>query len=255
MPRRMKTSTNLASSAMTTRSHARARCMPPPAAVPLTPAMTGFSQSRMEVTRRCQPSRIMREASPTTLSGAPSGLGRGGRRPPRRSAPLQNALSPAAVMTTTRTNRSEDASSTQSAMRSRMNWVSALPASGRLRVIQQIPSSIRRVRSLPTGSSVVSLMGLLACRPGSCPALRPARPGRRPQLRRRRPAARLVAPRPRPPGHPGRDGAGAPPSLGRCRRPTTSRARSWRGSSRASRPTGSARSGRASTPGPSGPRR
>ena len=60
-----------------------------------------------------------------------------------------------------RTYREEDAS-TKRAMRSRMNWVMALPASGRLRVIQQMPSSIRRIRSSPTGSSVVSLIDILA---------------------------------------------------------------------------------------------
>ena len=161
MPRRTKTSTNLASSAITTRSQASARCIPPPAAVPLTPAMTGFSQSRMEVTRLCQPSRIIRDASPTTFWGASSGFGRGGSWPPRRSAPEQKAFSPAAVMTTTRTNRSDDASRTHSAIWSRMNWVMAFPASGRLRMIQQMPSSTRRIRSSPAGLSVVSLIGLL----------------------------------------------------------------------------------------------
>ena len=177
MPRRMKTSTNLASSAITTRSQASARCIPPPAAVPLTPAMTGFSQSRMEVTRPCQPSLIMRDASPTTLSGASSGFGRGGSRPPRRSAPVQKAFSPAAVMTTTRTNRSDEASRTQAAIWSRMNWVMAFPASGRLRVIQQMPSSIRRSRSSPAGLSVVSLIGLLGmCGPHQAALLRPGAP-------------------------------------------------------------------------------
>jgi hypothetical protein len=143
--------------------------MPPPAAVPLTPAITGFSQSRIDVTTVCQPSMIMRAASPTTLSGASPGFGRGARWPPRRSAPVQKAVSPAPVMTTARTKRSDDASLTHSAMRSRMNWVSALPASGRLIVIQQIPSSIRRSRSVPTGSPVagsavvsLSLIDLLA---------------------------------------------------------------------------------------------
>ena len=42
-------------SAITTRSQASTRLAPPPAAVPLTAAITGFSQSRIEVTSRCQP--------------------------------------------------------------------------------------------------------------------------------------------------------------------------------------------------------
>ena len=42
-------------SAMTTRSQASTSLAPPPAAVPLTAAMTGFSQSRIDPTSRCQP--------------------------------------------------------------------------------------------------------------------------------------------------------------------------------------------------------
>ena len=47
--------------------------MPPPAAVALTAAITGFSQSSTALTSRCQPVRISRAASPTARSGAPSG--------------------------------------------------------------------------------------------------------------------------------------------------------------------------------------
>ncbi len=49
-----------------------------PAAVPLTAAMTGFSQSSTAAMRRWAPSRIMRATSPAVRSGAPSG--RAGRR-------------------------------------------------------------------------------------------------------------------------------------------------------------------------------
>src|SRR5581483_10195930 len=69
MPRRTKTEINLDSSAMTTRSQAKARCMPPPAAVPLTPAITGFSQSMIDCTSRPHPVRMTRAASPTMRSG------------------------------------------------------------------------------------------------------------------------------------------------------------------------------------------
>ena len=123
--------------------------------------MTGFSQSMMDATRACQPSRIMREPSPMMASGASSGLGRGASRPPRRSAPVQKAFSPAAVMTTTRTKRSLEASRTQAAIWSRMNCVMALAASGRFNVMVQMPCSICRVTSLPAGLSVLSLIRLL----------------------------------------------------------------------------------------------
>ncbi len=74
---------------------------------------------------------------------------------------MQKALSPTAVITTARTKRSDEASRTHSAIRSRMNWVRAFPASGRLRVIQQMPSSIRRIRSsTPTGSSPASVLSV-----------------------------------------------------------------------------------------------
>ena len=57
---------------------------------------------------------------------------------------MQNPFSPAPVRTTTRTARSAEASSSHATTWSRMAAVMALPASGRLRVIQATPSSIRR---------------------------------------------------------------------------------------------------------------
>ena len=51
-------------SAITTRSQASTRLAPPPAAVPFTAAITGFSQSRIDVTSRCQPRRTSRATSP-----------------------------------------------------------------------------------------------------------------------------------------------------------------------------------------------
>ena len=91
-----------ASSAMITRSQASARCIPPPAAVPFTPAITGFSQSRTDATSRWKPRWIIRPPSPTIISGAPGGFGEGVRTS-RRSAPVQNPFSPFPVMTTART--------------------------------------------------------------------------------------------------------------------------------------------------------
>src|SRR6516165_12289016 len=82
-----------------------------------------------------------------------------------------------------------------------MDCVTALPASGRLRVIQQTPSSTRRVTSSPALLSVLSwLMGLLGlgARGVSGGARAPSGaltvedtggsvdPGRRPRRRRRR---------------------------------------------------------------------
>ena len=58
--------------------------------------------------------------------------------------PCRSPFSPAPVSTTTRTARSAEASSSQATICSRMAAVMALPASGRLRVIQATPSSIRR---------------------------------------------------------------------------------------------------------------
>ncbi len=113
MPRRTNTSMKVASSAASTRSQASARCIPPPAAVALTAAMTGFSQSRTAAIKRCQPVRIRRAASPTGRSGAPSGRGGPGSCD-RRSAPVQKPFSPAPVTTTARTARSADASSSHS---------------------------------------------------------------------------------------------------------------------------------------------
>src|ERR1700722_958117 len=64
MPRRTKTSMKLASSDATTRSQARARCAPIPAAVPLTAATTGFWQSRTAATSRWAPSASTRMTVP-----------------------------------------------------------------------------------------------------------------------------------------------------------------------------------------------
>src|SRR5688572_17976832 len=151
MPRRMNTSTNLDSSAAMIKSQARAMCMPPPAAVPLSPQITGFSQSRMDVTMRCHPRWMVRATSPTMRSGAPSGLGGGSLRPLRRSAPVQKCRSPAPVRTTTRTLGSADASSNTTGISSRMYWVRALPASARLMVRRRMPPSSVRSRSSLTG--------------------------------------------------------------------------------------------------------
>ena len=143
---------NLASSAASTRSQARARCIPPPAAVAFTAAITGFSQSMTEETSRCQPVRMSRAASPTARAGAPSGRGNPGTAA-RRSAPVQKPFSPAPVSTTTLTPRSAEASSSQEMICSRIGVVMALPASGRLRVIQTTPS--RTVRSTSGCSGAV----------------------------------------------------------------------------------------------------
>ena len=69
MPRFTNTSMSRAVSAITTRSQASTRLAPPPAAVPFTAATTGFSQSRIEATSRCQPRRIIRATSPERLVG------------------------------------------------------------------------------------------------------------------------------------------------------------------------------------------
>jgi hypothetical protein len=63
--------------------------MPPPAASPLTAAITGFSQSSTALTSTCQPVAITRAISPWIWSGTPAG--RGGSVVVDRSAPLQNA--------------------------------------------------------------------------------------------------------------------------------------------------------------------
>ncbi len=91
--------------------------------------------------------------------GRPLGSRVRGAAPARRSAPVQKALSPAPVMTTTRTSRSADASWTHSPIWSRMALVIAFPASGRLSVIRATPSSICRSTSSPAGVSVVLGMG------------------------------------------------------------------------------------------------
>jgi hypothetical protein len=58
MPRVTNTSMSRAVSAITTRSHASTRLAPPPGRRAVDGAMTGFSQSRIDVTSRCQPRRI-----------------------------------------------------------------------------------------------------------------------------------------------------------------------------------------------------
>ncbi len=101
-----------------TRSAASASIAPPPAAVPLSAAITGFWQSWIDSISRWKPVRIMWKAEPTTMSGAPSGFsGIGGRI--RRSEPVQKWRSPAPVSTTTRTARFELASWKCSMSRSR----------------------------------------------------------------------------------------------------------------------------------------
>ena len=132
--------------------------MPPPAAVAFTAAMTGFSQSSTADTSRCHPVRMSRAASPVARSGAPSGRAGPGAGE-RRSAPVQNPRSPAPPRTTTRTARSAEASSSHSTIWSRMSAEMALPESGRFRVIQHTPASIRR----STASSVTASAGI---RPG-----------------------------------------------------------------------------------------
>lgn len=52
------------------RSHASVMWAPMPAAVPLTAAMTGFSQSMIDVTRRWAPHLIVRPTSPTAFRRA-----------------------------------------------------------------------------------------------------------------------------------------------------------------------------------------
>ena len=111
---------------------------PMPAAVPLTAAMTGFSQSRIDGDRAA--ARRRGSSRPTSPSGA---LGRArrargsggcggaaGRRRCRSRLPL-------AVSTTARTSRSALASSSSSITRLRWSGVMALCASGRLSVIQR----------------------------------------------------------------------------------------------------------------------
>ena len=141
MPRRTKTSMNLALSAAITRSAAKAMWAPMPAAVPLTAAMTGFSQSMIEATRRWAPRLMLRPTSPSAFSGASSGPGFTGMRETRRSAPVQKCFSPAAVMTTARTLRSPLAASMSSMVRLRWSGVMALAASGRFSVSHATPSS------------------------------------------------------------------------------------------------------------------
>src|SRR3954452_15402435 len=149
MPRRTKTGTSLAVSAITTRSQARARCMPAPAAVPLTAAITGFSQSRAAMTTRCQPAAMLRATSPCARFGAPSGFSGVGTGT-RRSAPVQNARSPAPVSTTARTCRSALASASASTSASRVFQSSALCTSCRSSVSVSTPLSRATASPSPT---------------------------------------------------------------------------------------------------------
>src|SRR4051812_33790552 len=149
MPRRTNTGTSFALSAMTTRSQARARCMPAPAAVPLTAAITGFSQSRTAVTTRCQPVAMLRATSPCARLGAPSGFSGVGTGT-RRSAPVQNARSPAPVSTTARTCRSALASASASTSASRVFQSSALCTSCRSSVSVSTPLSRATASPSPT---------------------------------------------------------------------------------------------------------
>ncbi len=118
-----------------------------PAAVPLTAAMTGFSQSITAPTSRWAPRLMLRPTSPRARSGASAGRGLSGIRDTRRSAPVQKCFWPAAVSTTARMLRSLEAPSSSSMVRLRWSGVMALAASGRFRVSQATPSSMRQPRS------------------------------------------------------------------------------------------------------------
>ncbi len=124
----------------TTRSEAKARWAPMPAAVPPTAAITGLSQSNTEAIKRWLPEAMSRATEPAGRSGAPSGWSASAGRSARRSAPVQKCL-PVAASTTTRTLRSPLARSSSSMIRSRWAGDRALPTSGRLRVMRAIPAS------------------------------------------------------------------------------------------------------------------
>jgi hypothetical protein len=109
-PRRTKIWMILALSAAMTRSAASVSIAPPPAAVPFSATITGFSQSWIRCINVSKPRRIMLIAVPTTRSGAPSGFAFMGCGTDR-SAPVQKCRSPAAVSTIARTATSTCASS------------------------------------------------------------------------------------------------------------------------------------------------
>ena len=115
-------------------------CAPIPAAVPWTAAITGTSQSRMALTVEIAPRSIIRRRSPTTRSGASAGRSDSvAGAPPRRSAPVQKNR-PVAWITTQRMARSSSARASHRPIWMRWSLVSALPASGRSKVMVAIPS-------------------------------------------------------------------------------------------------------------------
>ena len=112
-----------------------------PAAVPLTAAMTGTSQSRTAATRRWAPSRRTRDDVADGPLGRALGphrprcAGRAGRRRCRRPCPWPSAPRPGWPGPPTRR-------ASRSMTRSRWSGVRALPTSGRLRVIHATPPSM-----------------------------------------------------------------------------------------------------------------
>ena len=158
-PRRANTSMNRAWSAITTRSQHRARWAPTPAAVPLTAATTGSSQSSTADINRIWPSSIARRTSPVAGRGAPSGRGAGGRGA-LRSAPVQKLLVPVAVTTAARASNWPLRLPNTSARRSRIPGVRALPRSGLSMVTQATWSRISsRTRSSRSNSEVSVMEG------------------------------------------------------------------------------------------------
>ena len=102
-PRRTNTWMMRAVSAAMTRSAASASIAPPPAAVPLSATITGFSQSWIASMRRWNPVRIMLIAGADDHVGRALGLRRASAAGPRRSTPVQKCRSPAPVSTIART--------------------------------------------------------------------------------------------------------------------------------------------------------
>ena len=113
--------------------------------MPWTAAITGFSQSRIELTVPIAPRVIMRRVSPTTRSGWPSGSSTAARWV-RRSAPVQKNR-PVAAITTQRIAWSSFARSIHSANCLRCSWVTAFPISGRFSVTRRMPSSTAKMIS------------------------------------------------------------------------------------------------------------
>ena len=123
-----------------------------PAAVPLTAAMIGNSESKMAGNRVYWPSSIIRRASPTTRSGTPSGRSDGTRW--LKSAPGQNSFSPLAVSTMARAVWAPLRPLIRSRMRLRHGGERALPFSGRSIVIQATSSTISNRTCSSRGRSV-----------------------------------------------------------------------------------------------------